>query len=169
MTASKTYLALFFSLFLCGVSVSAATPTVPSAEELNRPFSNADIEAFKQPPMVYQPGTLMYLLGGNVSKEGITADLEALAEAGISNLLLFHGNMGPPNWSDIDNPIPCLSPAWEDFLKHTANECKRLNLRFTFHNCPGWALAGGPWIKPENAMRNLTLVRKDIVLKDGEV
>jgi hypothetical protein len=164
----KTLCALCLPLFLFSLSVSAVTPAVPSAEEVNRPFSDADAETFRQPPKVYRPGTLMFLLGGNVSKEGITADLEALAEAGISNLLLFHGEMGPKNWSGITNQIPCLSPQWEDFLKHTAKECKRLDLRFTFHNCPGWALAGGPWVQPENAMRNLTVVRKDIAVKDGE-
>ncbi|MDR1864445.1 MAG: hypothetical protein LBR08_02625, partial [Bacteroidales bacterium] len=153
---------------ICTVAwTSAQPPVVPPSNELDRPFGDADTEMFRSPPQVYMPGTLMYLLGGNVSKEGITADLEALAEAGISNLLLLHGEMGPKNWSGVKNPIHCLSPDWEDFLTYTANECKRLGLRFTFHNCPGWALAGGPWIKPENAMRNLTLVRKDVVLKDG--
>jgi hypothetical protein len=29
-------------------------------------------------------------------------------------------------------------------------------------NCPGWAMSGGPWIKPENAMRHLVWSRTDL-------
>ena len=43
-----------------------------------------------------------------------------------------------------------------------ADECKRLGLTFTRQTCPGWAMSGGPWIKPENAMRHLIWGRTDV-------
>ncbi|MDR1675048.1 MAG: hypothetical protein LBR86_01040, partial [Tannerella sp.] len=60
------------------------TPFIPSVKELNRPFGKADVKAFQSPPRVYHPETLLFFIGGNVSKEGVTADLEAIAAAGIS-------------------------------------------------------------------------------------
>jgi hypothetical protein len=137
------------------------TPIVPSYEELNRSFGKADVKAFQSPPQVYHPQTWFHFIGGNVAAEGITADLEAIADAGLSGIQFFHGQFGGA-WPGVDPQITCLSPAWEDALKHTAEECRRLGLKFTMQNCPGWAMSGGPWIKPENAMRHLAWSRTNV-------
>jgi hypothetical protein len=151
---------LFSILIFTGLSLEAQTPIVPSDIELNRPFGNADIEVFKSPPQVYHPETYLFCLGGNLSAKGITADLEAIAEAGISGILLFHGQMGGL-WPNVE-PITYLSKPWENVVRHTAEECRRLGLRLTVENCPGWAMAGGPWIEPHNAMRHLAWSRTDV-------
>ena len=151
---------------LCLIVIQAcaqqrAAPFIPSPEELNRPFGKADAKAFQSPPRVYHPETLLFFIGGNVSKEGVTADLEAIAGAGISGIQLFHGQMGGA-WKGATNQITCLSPQWDDVIRHTASECRRLGLKFAMHNSPGWAMSGGPWIKPENAMRHLAWSRTDV-------
>jgi hypothetical protein len=137
------------------------TPFVPSFGELNRPFGKADIKAFQSPPQVYHPETWFHFIGGNVAAEGITADLEAIAGAGLSGVQFFHGQFGGA-WPGAEPQITCLSPAWEDALKHTAEECRRMGLKFTMQNCPGWAMSGGPWITPDNAMRHLVWSRTDV-------
>ena len=139
----------------------AQAPIIPSAQELNRPFGSYDTEAFKTPSKVYYPETWFHYIGGNVSLTGITADLEAIAGAGLSGIQLFHGQFGGP-WPGVDPQIACLSPLWDDAVKHTAMECQRLGLRFTMQNCPGWAMSGGPWIEPSNAMRHIVFSRADI-------
>ena len=116
---------------------------------------------FKNPDSNYYPETWYHFIGGNVSKKGITADLEAIAEAGISGIQLFHGQFGG-EWPGVSTQIQSLSEDWDDLVKWTASECKRLNLRFTMQNCPGWSYAGGPWIEPENSMRHLVYSRTDI-------
>ena len=141
--------------------VTTQAPIVPSAQELNRPFGSYDTDAFKAPPKVYYPETWFHYIGGNVSLTGITADLEAIAGAGISGIQLFHGQFGGP-WPGVEPQIACLSPLWDDAVKHTAMESQRLGLRFTMQNCPGWAMSGGPWIEPSNAMRHLVFSRTDI-------
>ena len=103
-----------------------ATPFVPSLDELNRPFGKADVKAFQSPPQVFHPETWFHYVGGNVAAGGITADLEALADAGFSGIQLFHGQFGGA-WPGVEPQITCLSPAWEDALKHTAEECRRLS------------------------------------------
>jgi hypothetical protein len=141
--------------------VAAQPPIVPPAHELNAPFGDADRANFASPPPVYRPETWFHFIGRNVSKAGITADLEAIAAAGISGIQFFHGQFGG-EWPKVDNQIVYFSPEWEDAVRHTAQECRRLGLRFTMQNCPGWAMAGGPWITPENAMRSLAWSRTDI-------
>ena len=136
-------------------------PIVPPAETLQRKFGTHDREAFRNPDKVFYPETWFHFIGGNVSHEGITADLEAIAAAGISGIHFFHGQYGG-KWPATGEEITCMSEKWEDAVKYTAAECRRLGLRFTMQNCPGWAMSGGPWIKPENAMRLIMSSNKTI-------
>ncbi|MEO3405435.1 glycosyl hydrolase [Mucilaginibacter sp. CAU 1740] len=153
-----------------GVLPSAAqvAPFTPSSKQLNEAFGAQDKIAFMTPAKVYYPETWFHFIGGNVAKEGITADLEAIAGAGTSSITLFHGQFGG-KWPGVDPQITCLSPLWEDAVKHAATEAKRLGLKFSMENCPGWAMSGGPWIKPENAMRELVWSRKDITATKGKI
>ena len=137
----------------------------PTMEDMLRPFGTHDTQAFATPDRVHYPETWFHYIGGNVSHEGITADLEAIASAGISGVQLFHGQFGG-QWPATTDDIQCLSENWDAAVKHTAEECQRLGLRFTMQNCPGWAMSGGPWIKPENAMRNLVYSRMDVKGKE---
>ena len=152
--------AICAALFLSSVSTGVlaqnndVAPVVPPAAVLNRKFGSHDRDLFHSPDKVFYPETWFHFIGGNVSYEGITADLEAIAEAGISGVHFFHGQQGG-KWPATGEDIECMSERWEDAVKFVAEECKRLNLRFTIQNCPGWAMSGGPWIKPENAMRLL--------------
>ena len=151
---------------LCAVALLTVAPlgisaqdkeivsVVPSAQILNREFGSHDRDQFLKPDKVFYPETWFHFIGGNVSYEGITADLEAIAQAGISGVHFFHGQQGG-KWPATGEDIECMSEKWEDAVKFVAEESKRLGLRFTVQNCPGWAMSGGPWIKPENAMRIL--------------
>ena len=110
---------------------------------------------------VYRPETWFHFIGGNVAAKGVTADLEAIAGAGISGVQLFHGQFGGP-WPGVEPQIKCLSESWDGLVRHVAEECDRLGLRFTMQNCPGWAMSGGPWITSTNAMRHLVWSRLDV-------
>ena len=115
-----------------------------------------DFLQFQIPAKQYYPETWFHFVGGNVNKPDITADLEALANAGFKGVQLFHGKIGDgKDWPGTTEHIECLSPQWEGLVKHTATEAHRLGLDFTMQTCPGWATSGGPWIKPEQAMRNV--------------
>ena len=117
-------------------------------------------EAFADPGADSRPETWFHFIGGNVARGGITADLEAIKGAGISGIHLFHGQFGG-KWPGVEEQIRCLSEKWDSLVGFVADECRRLGLEFTMQNCPGWAMAGGPWIKPENAMRHLKWLRQD--------
>jgi hypothetical protein len=165
MISIKTYaftlVCALQSVFNVYMACAQVAPTVPDNNQLNRKFGDYDAAAFKLPQKVYYPETWFHFIGGNVSKKGITADLEAIARSGISGIQLFHGQFGGP-WPGVEPQITCLSPLWDDAVKHTALECKRLGLKYTMQNCPGWAMAGGPWITPANAMRHLAWSRLDV-------
>ena len=154
-------------LSTCCSLLQGQVPAIPSGEYHDKPFGESDIREFSDPSPVFYPETWFHYIGGNVSTEGITADLEAIAGAGFSGVQLFHGQFGGI-WPGCEDQITCLSPMWDSAVKHTALECRRLGLRFTMQGCPGWAMAGGPWIKPENAMRHLVWSRTDLTPESGQ-
>ena len=101
------------------------------------------------------PETWFHIIDGNASKEGIAADIAAIAEAGIGGIQFFHGGWGGAPWPGVKEPIPCLSEKWTELVKFAETECHRRGLTFKMQNCPGWSMSGGPWITPDKAMRKL--------------
>ena len=144
------------------IPASAQKKIAPSMEDVLKPFSAQDVRNFADPDEINYPETWFHFVDGNVEKEGITKDLEAIKAAGIRGVQFFHGGKFGGSWPGVENPVYCLSENWEDILHFTASEAERLGLRFTMQNCPGWSMAGGPWIKPENAMRMLVMSRTDV-------
>lgn len=124
-------------------------------------FSPDDEAAFQQPEKVFYPETWFHFIGSNLSKEGIVADLQAIADAGISGVQWFHGDFGEV-WPGMDRKIMPLGQEWKDLVSFVGRKADSLGLRLTIQTCPGWSMAGGPWIKPEDAMRKLVWSRTDI-------
>ena len=138
-------------------------PAVPDTAKLRSAFSKKDKKAFLHPDRIYYPETWFHFINTNIRREGITRDLEAIAASGIQGVQFFHGQMGDTKeWPGTEEHVECLSPEWEDLVRHTAEEAHRLGLRFSLQTCPGWAMSGGPWIKPEQAMRHLSYSRTDV-------
>lgn len=112
---------------------------------------------FLNPPSEYRPKTMMFAMTGNMSKEGMTKDIEALSKAGIGGFLLFNIAQGIPYGNIVYN-----SSEYHEILKHAAKECSKYGITFGVHNCDGWSSSGGTWIKPENSMKYL-VYRQSVV------
>lgn len=114
----------------------------------------ADLEhVFRNPPESAKPWCYWYWISDNISKEGITKDLEAMARFGIGEALI--GNIR-------DAAVPMgtmkvLSEEWWGCVEHAVREGGRTGVKVGLFNCPGWSQSGGPWIKPEQAMRYVAM------------
>jgi hypothetical protein len=105
-------------------------------------------EGFRNPPASARPHTWWHWMDGNVTKEGLTADLEAMKQVGIGGAQMFTVSQGIP-----PGPVGYMSPKWEEMVTHAVKEASRLGLELCIHNCAGWSSSGGPWIKPKDAMQ----------------
>jgi hypothetical protein len=128
-----------------------ATETVSNKE--------ADPETlFAHPPQNARPMVYWFWMGRNLTKEGITGDLEALKNAGFGGATMCNlGDQCTPWPYEFENSLhpemdPYTSISWWDLVRHAASEAKRLGLEFGMHNCPGYETSGGPWITPELSM-----------------
>ena len=111
------------------------------------------------------PEAWLEFMGGNVRKDGLRADLEAIKAAGLSGVHFFHISRAGV-WPDCPEQIPCMGEKWGDVVSFLGDECRRLGLRLVVQNCPGWSQSGGPWIAVTNAMREAVFARADFSCGD---
>lgn len=108
-----------------------------------------------------KPWVFWYWVKGAVSKEGITADLEAMKTNGIAGAYLM--SIQGPDKTPIYNPAALqLTPEWWKLIEFAMAEAKRLDLKIGMHVSDGFALAGGPWITPELSMQKVVWSRLNI-------
>ena len=112
--------------------------------------SDALERAFRDPPDESKPWAYWWWLNGDVSREGITRDLQEMKRQGINGVLVFHagGDVGVPKGPGF------LSPEWIELFQFAVQEAARLGMEMSVNLCDGWN-AGGPWIEPEYAVKRL--------------
>ncbi len=131
------------------ILIAALFPGVSEPDELKQWFAD--------PPDSARPGVYWYFMDGNLSREGMTADLEAMKEAGIGNLIFLEVNVGVPR-----GPVNFLSEQWQELFAHAVHEAERLGIQITLGSGPGWTGSGGPWVKPEQSMQHLVAATVDV-------
>src|SRR5574341_246915 len=84
--------------------------------------------AFRQPPPAARPWVYWFIMDGNLSREGITADFEAMQRAGIGGLIMMEVDVGIPR-----GPVNFMSPEWQRLFVHAVREAERLGLHMTLN------------------------------------
>ncbi len=119
---------------------------------LSLPLPASDLaEKFLSPPDSARPWVYWFWNNGNVTKKGITADLEAMRRAGIGGVIImdvFERFAPPPGTADF------MNPEWRELFRFSVAEAHRLGLEINMTNGPGWTGSSGPWITPSSRCRN---------------
>lgn len=114
-------------------------------------------EGFRHPPDSAKPWTYWFWMNGNITREGITADLEAMARVGIHGVLIMEvarpKSMAPPG------PVAFFSAEWRALFRHAVAEAGRLGMEINMNNDAGWTGSGGPWNTAEYSMQKLVSTR----------
>lgn len=141
----------FFGLFL----LAAFVPVRKNRrKEVKQPVIPLRIleKAFKVPPDSVQTSVYWYWISDNISKVGVVKDLFAMKKAGINRA--FIGNIG---LNDVSyGKVKIFSEEWWNILHAALKTASKLNIEIGIFNSPGWSQSGGPWIKPDQAMRYLS-------------
>ena len=121
------------------------------AAEVTTPVSNSLEQGFLNPPDSAKPQTWWHWMNGNITKAGITADLEAMKQIGLGGATIVNVDCGIPA-----GPVKFMSPEWREDFKFAVSEANRLGLELCVENCAGWSSSGGPWNTVTNAMQRVT-------------
>ena len=107
---------------------------------------------FQQPPADARPWVYWFWNNGNVTSNGITADLEAMQRVGIGGVLIMDvlERFAPPRGT-----AEFMNPEWQNLFQFSVQEAARLGLEINMANGPGWCGSSGPWITPELSMQML--------------
>ena len=144
------------------LSLLAWTAVCPADAQQTRSLR----EQFQNPSDEAKPWTFWYWMYGVVSKEGITADLEAMKHAGLGGTYLMPIK-GIHEGVQYDGKAQQLTPEWWEMVRFSMEEADRLGLKLGMHICDGFALAGGPWITPKESMQKV--VWSDTIVDGGKL
>jgi hypothetical protein len=109
------------------------------------------------PEIVEKPWCYWYWINDDITKEGITKDLEAMKNAGIGAALI--GNI---NTVGVNGKIPLFSEEWWEHMVYAVTEGHRIGVDIGVFNSSGWSQSGGPWVKPNMSMRYLAHVETKV-------
>ncbi len=121
---------------------------------------------FKTPDQSSGVNCWWWWLNGNVTKEAITKDLEAMKSKNFQGAMIFDAG-GHNQRGNKDIPAGPLygSGEWIELFQFALDEAYRLGLEIGFNIQSGWNL-GGPNVTPEYAAKQLTF--SETKIKGGQ-
>lgn len=144
----------YYFVLLAGVMFSSCTVKKNSALQIPVTADAIEVLAhnFAAIPDSVQTSVYWYWMSDNMSEESVIKDLEAMKKVGINRA--FIGNI----WQDDIKPgkVKIFSEEWWKVLHAALKTATKLNIEIGIFNSPGWSQSGGPWVKPEQAMRYLS-------------
>jgi len=96
---------------------------------------------FQNPPASAKPRVWWHWMSGNITKEGIKADLEWMKRAGIAGFQNFDAGLETPQI--VEKRLVFMTPAWKDAFTYTATLADQLGLEMAIAGSPGWSESGG--------------------------
>jgi len=131
------------------LALCALLPLAGAADSLDSGFRN--------PPPEARPWVYWFFMDGNMTREGMAADLVAMSQAGLGGGLFMEVDVGIPR-----GPVEFMSPQWQELFRYAVKEARHLGLELTLNAGPGWTGSGGPWIRPEQSMQHLVASETNI-------
>ncbi len=113
--------------------------------------SNTLLKGFEAPPNAAKPRVWWHWMSGNVSKEGIKADLLWMHRVGIGGFQNFDAGLATPQI--VGKRLVYMTPEWKDAFLFTTKLADSLGLEMAIAGSPGWSESGGPWVTPAQAMK----------------
>jgi hypothetical protein len=122
-----------------------------SSEEGRTP--DALLDGFLAPPNAAKPRVWWHWMDGNITQKGIELDLEWMQRIGIGGVQNFDVAIATPQ--RVERRLTYMTPDWKRTFAFAVDEAMQRGLEFSVAGSPGWSESGGPWVKPEQAMKKL--------------
>ncbi|HEY3628452.1 MAG TPA: glycosyl hydrolase [Terracidiphilus sp.] len=106
---------------------------------------------FQNPPNGARPRVWWHWMNGNISKEGITADLEWMHKVGLGGFQNFDAALQTPQV--VPKRLVYMTPEWKDAFKHAILLGDQFGFEMAIAGSPGWSESGGPWVPGSEGMK----------------
>jgi hypothetical protein len=145
---SRVWVTVTFALFFISSHVSAAAPRID------------DLRAgFIAQPDSARPRLWWHWINGNVTLEGIEQDFAWMKRVGIGGVQNFDASFDWGALFDtpqvVKKPLNFFTPEWRETFRESVRLADRAHFEFAIASSPGWSQTGGPWVKPQQAMKKL--------------
>lgn len=116
-------------------------------------FSQQDplFSKFQNPTNEAKPRVWWHWMNGNITQDGIRKDLEWMEKTGIGGFQNFDANLFTP--VVVPQKLVFMTPEWKEAFKFATDLAGQKGLEMAIAGSPGWSVTGGPWVKPEDAMK----------------
>lgn len=150
------------TLTALAAALLATTALVSAAHGQAAPATSLEA-GFQTPPNSARPRVWWHWMNGNVTKDGIAKDIEWMSRVGIGGLQNFDAQLMTPQV--VQNRLVYMTPEWKDAFRYAATLADQNGLELAIAASPGWSETGGPWVKPQDAMKKL--VWSETVVEGG--
>ncbi len=128
----------------------------PQRSEVEEPASSATdplAANFANPPAAAHPRVWWHWMNGNITKEGISQDIDWMHRVGIAGFQNFDAALNTPKV--VDQRLIYMQPGWQEAFRFAIEKGDSYGFEMAVAGSPGWSETGGPWVKPEQAMKKV--------------
>lgn len=122
--------------------------------------TEVSVTDFRTPPNPARPRVWWHWMNGNVTLDGIQQDIAWMEKTGLGGLQYFDAAIDTPQV--VDERVVFGSEQWNTAMRTALDEARKADLELTIASSPGFSETGGPWVKPEAAMKKLVWSELDI-------
>jgi len=142
-------------LLAIAAPMALALSGAASAAEPAAPASAADplLAGFRTPGQEARPRVWWHWMNGNITWDGARQDMDWMKRIGVAGLQSF--DAGQATLQVVDTRLPYMSDGWKEVFRNTAAYADKLGLELGIAASPGWSETGGPWVRPEDAMKKM--------------
>ena len=120
---------------------------------------------FQTPPASARPRVWWHWMNGNITKEGITLDLDWMHRVGDRGIPELRCDVRYAAGGGQAAGV-YMTPEWKDAFHFALEKADSMGFEVAVAGSPGWSESGGPWVKPQEAMKKL--VWSETVIEGGQ-
>ncbi len=121
-------------------------------------------KGFENPPESARPRVWWHWMNGNITQEGIKADLDWMHSVGLAGFQNFDAALQTPQV--VPKRLAYMTPEWKQAFVYATKLADQYGMEEAIAGSPGWSETGGPWVPAAHGMKKY--VWSETVVKGGQ-